>query len=122
MLQETPLFLDTPCLIHGARNGAEHAERRPHEAETARHSDPDTGIPEGHELCVDEIELCREIAEHECEHRQAVLRIGGHPPQDRKDKQQKGKQREQRVIRNRRGMRQIIAIEQPNERSPRGQA
>ena len=77
---------------------------------------------QGDELCVDEVDARREVSEHELEDLEAVRVIDRNRAEDRKDEQQKRKEREKGVVRDGRGMRQVAPVEQPHERSPRGEA
>jgi hypothetical protein len=57
---------------------------------------------------VDEVELCRKVPEDEAEHRDAIVIASRDGTQQPNDQQQKRKQREQRVIGDRRSVGQVV--------------
>ena len=57
----------------------------------------------------DEIELRGKVAEDEGEHRDTILSVGGNRPEQRDDEQEKRKERQQRVVRDRGRERQVVA-------------
>ena len=122
MLQEASLLLDAPGFVHRAGDRAEDAERRPDQAEPAGDADLRARLPKRVELRGDEVELRREIAEDEGQDRDAVLVVRGDRTQERDDQEQKRKEREQRVVGDRRRVRQIAAVDQLDEAAPRGES
>ena len=121
VLQEAALLLDAPRFVDRAGDRAEDAERRPDQRQAAGDADLDAGLPERVELRGDEIELRREIAEDEVRTASAIVFVGGDRAEQRDDQQQKRKQREQRVVRDRGGVRQVVAVDELDEAAPRGE-
>ena len=92
MLQEAALPFNAPGLIHGGRDRAENAERTPDEGQRANDPDLHTRLAEGIELCVDEFELRREVAEDKRQHREAVAFVRRDRSQEGNHQEQKGEQ------------------------------
>ena len=111
--------LDAPRFVDRAGDRAEHAERGPDQGEAAGDADLDARLAQRIELLADEIELRREIAEDEREDGEAVLVVGGDRSEQGDDEEEEREEREQRVVGNRRGVRQVLAIDQLDQCAPR---
>ena len=88
MLPEAALLLHAPCLVDGARDCPEHAERCPDEGEASRDANLDARLSERIELGGDELELRRKVAEDKREDGDAIRLVGCNRAEQRDAQQQ----------------------------------
>src|SRR5678815_6153326 len=118
MLPEAALALDAPRFVDGAGDGTEDTERGPDQRQGARHPEANVVLAQGLQLFGDEVQLRRKVAEDERQHRQAIVFVVGDRSQYRDDEEQEGKEREQRVIRDRGRVRDVVAVDQLDQAAP----
>ena len=100
---------------------AEHAERAPDERAACPPRQGDRIRAERVELPGDEIELAGKVPQNELEHCGAIFGVGGHLAEHRECEQEKGKQRQQRVVGDRRRVGEIVAVVEAEESAPERQ-
>src|SRR6185503_7533259 len=82
----------------------------------------DARLAEGIELRGDEVEPRRKVTEDKGEDGEPLLLAGGHRPEQRDDEQEKGKEREERVVRDGRCVREVVAVDELDQPTPGGAA
>jgi hypothetical protein len=92
--------------------------RSPDERQKAAHAHAQAHLGERVELAADEIEARREVPEEEVDDGGAVGVLGGHGPEAREGEQEDREQRQEPAIGDRRRVREVVAVEERDERAP----
>jgi hypothetical protein len=120
VLQVARLLVHSPRVVHRGRDRAEHAHRGPDHQEAAGHAELNARLLERIQLVVTKSNGGK-VPEDEIEDGHPIGRVGGHAPEDREHQQQEGKEREQRVIRDRRREGEIVAVVKADDAAPDSQ-
>ncbi len=121
MAPEAPRLLHSPRVIHRGADGAKHSERAPNQEDRPADAQADWIGAERIELRDDEIELPGKIPQDEEQHLLPRLVIGRYAPQNRNNDERERKHRQQRVIRNRGGIGQVVRLIELDDGTPRGE-
>src|SRR5262245_41007983 len=119
MLPVAALLFDAPRVVHRGADRAEKSQRAPYERHRAGDADAKTAGAERIELIGDEIELAGEILQHELQDGRAIRFVGRDLAEDDEGEEKKGKQRQQRVVSDRRRIREVVAAIEAYEPAPR---
>lgn len=120
VLQKAAPPLNAPRMVDTRGHGVEHPERRPHQSNHATHPHAEGRRAEGLNLPRDELELPREIAEDKVDEYVTLTLVLCEPAHQRQHQQGKGKQRQQRAIRDGRRMGQAVAVVELAHAAPGG--
>ena len=121
MLEVAWLLLDAPGVVHGGRDRAEDAHRGPHHQHAAEDAERHARQLHRVELVGDELELPREIPEHEPEHGCAIGIVARHARQNGEGQEEEGKERQQRVVGDGGGEGEVVAVVEADGAAPDGQ-
>ena len=109
-------------MIHGGADRTEDTERAPDEQDAAADAEANRVLAERVELPDDEIELAGKVSENEQQDFLTRDVIGSHAAEYRDGDQRERKQRQQRVVGNRRRVGQVVGLIHLNDRPPGRQA
>src|SRR4029453_12603075 len=118
---EAALPLDAPRMIDGRADRAEEPHRAPDQRQSPRDAECRIADEKGVELPRDEVELLRKGLDTDPENGRPLLWIGRGAPEQREREQEEGKERQERVVRDRCGVTQVVAVVEADEAVPRRQ-
>ena len=123
MLPEAAVPLDAPRFVHGARDRPEHSERRPDQRQPAGHAKLHAALSLNACSCLlTKSSLVGKYRKTNVRTASRSFSLSVIDPSMREDQQQEGKEREEGVVRDGRGVRHVVAVDQLDDAAPGGDA